>query len=101
MALQALVPHEQQLHGLIEGYFMATQKPDAAARADARHGRVHLIRIDALSVSALKAEKNRAIRTVTDAGQRERAVQTNGNLARRLEKTVALELADELVRCAH
>jgi hypothetical protein len=91
MPLQALVPHEQELHRLIEGYFVAAQKLDPPGRADARHGRLHLIRIDALGIGALEAEKYGAIGTVADARERERPIKAHGNLARRREQAVALE----------
>src|ERR1700722_9032853 len=80
---------------------MAAQKPDAPGCADARYGGLHLVRIDALGVSALEAEKNRAIRTMADAGERERPIKTNGNLARCLKKSVARQFRYKLVCCAH
>ena len=55
MPLQALVAHKEELHRLIKGYFVAAQKLDPPGRANARHGRLHLIRIDALRIGAFEA----------------------------------------------
>ncbi len=68
---QALVIHEQQLHGLVERDLMPAQEVDTAGGADALQQWIDTVRIDGLRLRTLEPRQNRAIGSVTGTRQGE------------------------------
>ena len=61
MARQPLVHHEEELHRLVEGDLVLAEQADAPAAADALHGRVDAVRVDAFRLRTLEPRQDRPV----------------------------------------
>ena len=101
MPRQALVIHEQQLHGLVERDLVLAQEFDAAGGADPLQQRLDTVRIDGLRLGTFEPRQDGAVGAVTGARQGERAIQPHGNLIGLRQQAVPLQSESELTRGPH